>query len=162
MRHVVYSMAIEYVQPLLKALDLGHSRFTYGIERTPDDRLNWSPGGATKTPLQLAGKLAAFYGFFTLGLRGEARGRDLPEPPTSREEAITRLNSAFEVFRTTIEGLTEADLEQRRTPPWGESSVREMLWWLQGALMYHQGQLNYVQLAYGDEDPNMPTEWRKG
>ncbi len=155
-------MAIEYVQPLLRALHLGHSRFTYGLTRTPDDRLTWTPGGAAKTPLQLAGKMAAFYSFFTSALRGEQRRREIPEPPASREEAIARLDTAYQDFRAAIEGLTEADLEGRRTPPWGECSVRELVWWFHGALSYHQGQLNYVQLAYGDEDPNIPPEWRAG
>jgi hypothetical protein len=34
-----------------------------------------------------------------------------------------------------------------------------MLSYLGGVTGYWQGQLNYIQTAYGDMDPNMPPGW---
>jgi hypothetical protein len=157
-------MANPQVQNVLKGVAMGQSRFIYGLSRVPDDRLNWSPGGAAKTPLQLAGKTAAFIGFFTTLL--ETRQRPAveggwPPPPQSREEATAKLEEAFGGVRRAIAGLSEADLAQIVPTPMGEAPIREVIAWLGGVIAYHQGQLNYLQMAYGDEDPNMPPNWGK-
>lgn len=157
-------MANPQVQNVLKGVAMGESRFMYGLSRVPDDRLNWSPGGAAKTPLQLAGKTAAFIGFFTTLL--ETRQRPAveggwPPPPQSREEATATLEEAFGGVRRAIVGLSEADLAQIVPTPMGEAPIREVIAWLGGVIAYHQGQLNYLQMAYGDEDPNMPPNWGK-
>jgi hypothetical protein len=56
-------MALASLQPLLKGMAMGERRFLYGLEKTPDDRLKWSPGGEGKTPLDVAGRVAGFLGF---------------------------------------------------------------------------------------------------
>jgi hypothetical protein len=155
-------MAIATLQPLLKTVSMSRSRFLYGLDRTPDDRLNWSPGGEAKTPLQLAGKTAAFLGFISHVLQNRAmpenRGSQ-PPPPTGREEAKATLQSAFDQLAAAVESLKEGDLQQSVPMPWGETSIAEMLWSVNTVIGYHQGQLNYLQLAYGDTDPNIPPEW---
>ena len=51
---------------------MGRSRFLYGLERTPDDRLNWSPGGAARSPLQQADRAAQFLTFVSYWLKNRA------------------------------------------------------------------------------------------
>jgi len=41
------------LQPLENWITMSRSRFVYGLDRVPDDRLNWSPGGEARTPLAL-------------------------------------------------------------------------------------------------------------
>src|SRR5260370_14518029 len=67
------------LQPLLKSLGMAQSRFLYGLDRTPDDRLAWSPGGEGKTPLAVAGRVAGFLRFFTHMLQHHT----MPERPYS-------------------------------------------------------------------------------
>jgi hypothetical protein len=40
-----------------------------------------------------------------------------------------------------------------------EEANGDGIWWVNGMIVYHQGQLNYLQLAYGDENANIPPEW---
>src|ERR1051325_9684731 len=41
----------------------------------------------------------------------------------------------------------------------GEDTVEEILRVINGTIMYHQGQLHYIQRCYGDEDPYIPPNW---
>jgi hypothetical protein len=156
-------MAISQLQPLMKLVGMSRVRFLYGLDQVPDDRLKWSPGGAALAPLALAGKTAGFLGAVTHMVRNRAmpeRPGSPPAPPPGREEAKAAVDAAFGQLRAAIDALTEADLQQPVTMPWGETiSLAEMLWSVGSVIGYHQGQLNYLQLAYGDTDPNMPPDW---
>jgi hypothetical protein len=156
-------MALPQLQALSRFLTMSRSRYLYGLDQTPDERLNWSPGGAAQTPLQLAGKTAAFA--YTIAHLFEHRSfperpASPPPAPESREAAKAAVEAAFARLRDTVAGLTEADLAAEVPTPWRKMApIGEMLWWLPSVIGYLQGQLNYVQTAYGDTDPNMPPDW---
>jgi hypothetical protein len=155
-------MAIPQVQEVLKIISMGRNRFLYGLERVPDDRLNWSPGGAASTPLQLAGKTAVFLSFVSHVLQTRTPPNfdaPRPEPPNTREEANAVVNAAFTQLRKVVSEFTEGDLRQTAPAPWGDTPIGALLLWISGLILYHQGQLNYLQLTYGDEDPNIPPNW---
>jgi len=159
-------MALPLVKPLLKSVEMARSRFLYGLDRTRDDRLTWNPGEAALTPLELAGKTARFVAFLTHyfehGTMPE-RPASPPPAPQSREEAKAALDASFGRLLGVLEGLTEADLGKIVTLPWGETTaLNDVLWAVPSIIAYHQGQLNYLQLAYGDKDPNIPPEWGHG
>lgn len=158
-------MAHPQLTPVLKALAMGRSRFLYGLDRTPEDRLAWSPGGSAYTPLQLAARLALFLRASGEVIRtGAMPGRpsELPPPPASRAEAKEHLGAAFDQLSAVIAGLSEADFDRKVATPWGEPvPVRQMLGYLPGIVNYVQGQLNYLQLIYGDTDANIPPGWGK-
>jgi hypothetical protein len=159
-------MSIAALQPLVKSTKMAESRFLYGLDRTPDDRLGWSPGGEAKTPLDVAGRLAGFLGFFNHLLQNhtmpERPAGPLPSPG-SREEAKAAIEGAFERLRAILENMTETDLSRPLPTPWGTSiPALEMLGWINGVTGYWQGQLNYIQTIYGDVDPNTPPGWGQG
>jgi hypothetical protein len=150
------------VNHLRHAVGMLRTRLVYGLEKVPDERLDWSPGAAAHTPLQIAARTAAAAGFLAHILRGGdiSVRPEPPPPPQTRDEALQAVEGACRRLGDVLAGLTEADLERRITPPWGtEITVRQMLWWAPAALGYVQGQLNYLQLAYGDTDPNIPPGW---
>src|SRR5258707_812661 len=141
-------MPIATLQPLLKGVGMAENRFLYGLDRTADDRLSWSPGGEAKTPLAVAGRLAGFLEFFTYMLQHHTmpeRPTTLPPPPGSRNEAKAAVEAAFGQLRTILEGMTEADLATPLPTPWGTTiPAREMIGWINGVTSYWQGQLNYI------------------
>ena len=158
-------MAHERLESFHKTLAMGRNRFLYGLDVTPDDRLAWSPGGNAYTPLQLAGRLAGFLGFITHlvqeGAMPENRG-ELPPPPGSREEAKERLGAAFDRLAGVAENLSAEELARPVPTPWGEPiAAGGMLKGANQVVSYFQGQLNYLQLIYGDTNANIPPDWGK-
>src|SRR5205823_2227295 len=156
-------MALSQLEPLVQLIEMGRSRFLYGLDKTPDDCLSWSPGGKAHTPLELAGRLIRFLGFGTHFLRHRTmpdRSAEPPPPPKTRDEAKAALEEAFSQLQSAIEELREEDLQAPVPMPWGGTiPLVVTLWRTPGTIGYFQGQLNYTQLAYGDEDANIPPNW---
>lgn len=156
-------MPIPQTDLVLKNLGLFQRRFLYGLDQTPDERLSWSPGEAAKSPLHVAANLAQFLLFLadTLTHR-ELQLWDVGELPApgTREAAREAIDRGCEALRQAVEGLRPDDLAAKPSPPWGEDTLEEVLWLINGTILYHQGQLNYIQLCYGDKDPNIPPNWR--
>jgi hypothetical protein len=152
------------LEPMSRALEFARNRFTYGITRVPEDRLNWSVGGSANTPLTIAAKAARMAGF----LGAAIAARSMPErpgpgaqpaPPATAEEAVAAVNVAFTTLQDALAGLTEADLTVTLRAPWGqELTIPEWAAFSNQVIGYWQGQLNLTQLAYGDEEANIPPD----
>jgi hypothetical protein len=145
-------------------MEMARQRFQYGLSKVPDDRLNFSIGGKATTPLQIAGKVGMFMGFIAHGVRtGEAADRSrMPPMPETREAAIQAVDRGYAAFQDMLASIGETELRRERPAPWGTPMTGEQ--WLSFAAVvtgYFQGQLNLVQLAYGDDDPNIPPEWKQ-
>jgi len=158
-------MAIKQAEDFIAGMTMARDRFTHGLKCTPDDRLQWTPGGSAKSALDIAGRLAGFLGFISAGVATgalpEMAGRTPPPPPATRDAATAALEGAFGALIDAARGLSEADLAKSVPAPWGTPmTISQWLYLAQGVSGYFQGQLNYLQLCYGDEDPNMPPSWR--
>jgi DinB superfamily len=156
-------MAIPQLEAEAIAARMARERFVYGLSKVPDDRLNWSPAETAKTPLQIAGALAAgILSFFvpiiaTKTLPSMEGGRGAL--PTSREEVNAALTNAFDALNAAIDGTKAEDLSHPIPTPGMPGGTLTLAGWIGMALAvcsYFQGQLNYVQTAYGDLDPNLP------
>jgi len=155
-------MPLPQVHHALKYLAMSRSRFLYGIDCVPEERLDWSPGGEAPTPLQLAGKTARFLAFVTHVITHRAmpeRSGITPDPPTTREAAKMLVEERFGALRHTLLGVTGTDLAATVPVPWGEATIEYVIANIPAIVGYHQGQMNLIQLCYGDKDPNVPPNW---
>lgn len=155
-------MAHASMEPIIASVDLAGQRLVYGLSRTPDDRLDWSVGGSATTPIQILGRAAHMAEDIAYFLEKGTWNMDAEnqKPLQNREEVEAGVRSAIEKLKKALAGLTEEDLAGDAPAPWG-GSISMRLWptlALQG-MGYAQGQLNLIQLAYGDEDPNIPPDW---
>jgi hypothetical protein len=152
------------VKHVMKVAAMSRSRYLYGLDRVPEERLSWSPGGEANSPLKLAGRAVRFVDVFAHLLQHGAvpeSARATPPPvPQSREEAKRIVEEAYERLRGVLNSLSEADLEKPMPVPWGGTvPLSQMLFFFAVTLGYQQGQLNYAQMAYGDKDANIPPGW---
>lgn len=149
---------------VVKSLGSARERFVYGLEQTSDDQLAKSASETAKTPLQIAGSVAGFLGFFALMLKGEPlpdRSGGTPPAPESREAAIKAVDGAFRRLEQVIPELTDEDLVRELPVPWGGTlSIATLITFALGSSLYFQGQLNYAQTIYGDLDPHIPDAWK--
>jgi hypothetical protein len=157
-------MTDQVLAGLINTLEMGKARFLYGLDRVPDDKLSWSPGGAAKSPLHLALKTAGFLRFTAQICRGVMPERGgPPEGEPTREQARAAVEAAYGDLIAAARELKPEELGKLVPTPFGvEWPLSRLVWLAPIVVGYHQGQLNYAQMAYGDEDPNIPPGWIEG
>src|SRR5438477_10980016 len=113
-------MPIPQAHLVLKGLITGQRRFLYGLDKTPDDRLEWSPGEADKSPLQVTGSLSQFLTFIAHMLAH----REMPSragsspPPATRDAAREAIETAGAAVRRAVDELETGDLDRIFPVPW--------------------------------------------
>ncbi len=152
------------VNDLSRAAEKAVERFLYGLDQVPDDRLSWRPSDTCKSPLEIVARMSGHVRFVARCVAD----RSVPDrvgfyanPPTTRSEAHRAISEAVAELVAVFDSLTPSDLEAAMTAPWGETlPVHRYLPLCLNSLFYFQGQLNYVQMAYGDMGVNIPPHWR--
>jgi hypothetical protein len=157
-------MAIPQLQLTAKMLRMTRSRYLHGLSKVPDERLAWSPGGDAKSPLELVQMAALFLqaAAHIAKTRTPPNMAQFPPVPTSREEATSMLEVGFAALSTVLEEVTEADLQSELPAPWEGGGTITLELFLVSTMFvggYMQGQLNYLQTAYGDKAANIPAGW---
>src|SRR4051794_39441298 len=116
-------MANPLLKDLVTNLEMARDRFVYGLDKVPDDRLQWTAGGASRNALALAGRQAGFLGFVAQAIRGgampERPAGGFPPPPDNREVAKAAVQGAFGALIEAVRGLSDEDLKKELAAPWG-------------------------------------------
>jgi len=127
------------------------------LKYTPDDKLDWVPMGAAKTPRAIIVECAAGNKWMAAELRGEENAagvwRDTKAVDYPTRGALAEFVEASQAeVLAAIEALTEEQLDQKRKVFWGEETVRDLMWLGMIHTNYHVGQLNYIQTLWGDTE----------
>ncbi len=135
------------------------------FEKTPEDRVNWSPTVTSRTPVQLVVHSANSIGFIGAMLMGtpypaktmaeaDAEFLVLEKKITTREEALQLLKAKRDAYIAILGSLTSDQLESIVTAPFGLGSVPMSLAITFGAAHTrgHMYQLEYLQTIYGDRE----------
>lgn len=153
-------MALPEVQDCITMLEFARDRYIHGLSVTPEDKSLWTPGGKTRNVLIQASRTANLVGILEhlLGTgQFPQQGGPLAPEAATLEAAQKEVREAYTRFLAVLEKLTAEDLERVVPAPWGEQiTVRRWLYLANQALGYSQGQMNFLQLAYGDDNANMP------
>ncbi len=127
------------------------------LEFTPDDKLDWVPMGAAKTPRVIIAECGASYRWLAAELRGEPNAAEAwestkPEDFATREALADFVKGAEAEFLAAIGALTQEQLGQKRQVFWGEETLGNLMWLGMIHTNYHVGQLNYIQTLWGDTE----------
>lgn len=139
--------------------DLAESSNGYWQSRwkhIPDDKLNWSPGGKAKTPLQIAAHVAVSNELFALCLSGNPPVEGgFPElfawmgeqeaTLTTREMVEARAQNAISSLLKTLEHIPAEVVATNEDAKFYVGLVGRHI-------MDHAGQLDAYQLMWGDDD----------
>lgn len=150
-------MAIREVQRAKEHVGGIHRQLLHDLHAIPEEKRNWSPGGAATSAHQIVLSCAQLYREVAAALRGE-KAESMVEPPASSEElrtddVVAQADAALTEICGALDGLTEEEFSQARMMPWGlEMPVAEIVWFPSWNTGYHDGQLNYIQLLLGDTE----------
>ena len=127
----------------------------------PEEKLDWSPGGAARSALAQMREIAQTGDRFLPLIVGDARGFEghaakeeaAPSGTEGLEDLIAAARSGVARLCQAIMGIPEADLEKEITLPFGGGMVMTLadaLGLPAWNMTYHLGQINQIGLMLGD------------
>lgn len=136
-----------------------HRLLTNDLKAIPEDKQNVSPGGSARTPLNIVAECALVNGRIADYLStGAPVARLTPEERATRlsafdteQKALAFLDGETQRLLEAIDALDEDGLGVISNEPLGRPSTRFAVAELPAAhMMYHDGQLGYIQTLHGD------------
>jgi hypothetical protein len=129
------------------------------VQSTPPDKWEWVPMGKARTILSMMQEVAGFprwiKGCITEGKMPEsdsAKWDAFKQTVATMDQAIAVARKETDDFGGYIMGLSDDDINKTVELPWGTTRVGEILSYHEWNNTYHLGQVNYIQLLYGDEE----------
>ena len=111
-----------------------------------------------RTVLALIIEMTGFNLSISRMLKGETltyADMQAPSPNAELAEARVNLSASFETVCETIATINEDDWMTQVTTPWGAQMTKaHAALWVSNHTMYHDGQINLIQVANGDTEVN--------
>lgn len=134
--------------------------FFQSARKMPADKLSWKPLDTGRSALEQAQELATSPHFFLMHINPNHK------PPFANFEDFTKESSTWDLdtcekkcreITSTINDfvatMTPEQMGQMHSMPWGmEHSGGEIAGFHHWNLVYHLGQINFIQTLYGDND----------
>lgn len=132
--------------------------YSKDLEHVPDTTITNSPGGAARSVGNFTAEVVGLCLMTVKALQGE----QLQFPPeevqaefaakfTTREFCQEQVQKAANALADALEAATDEQLETQITAPWGQPlSAFGFATIASNHILYHDGQLNYIQALNGD------------
>lgn len=139
-------------------LEMGRDLLLKDIAAMPDSMLSASPGGKARTGFDLIFELAVVNSMVAGTIRGDSSELTPPDgwitAPAdfcTKGQAVEALSGSVDELLQALDGLPDAGLSADVDSPLGKMPVGRVLGIMAGHMMYHSGQLNYIQTLNGDD-----------
>lgn len=152
--------ALDPKQHLIGFTQLMHDRLANDLKALDDAKSVLCPGGAGRTPVHIVAECALVNRFVATWLttgetnRGTSEEREaLMASHDTKEKALALLEEETQKLLAVLESLDPETLGDELEKPLGRSLSRFAVAELPAAhMMYHDGQLNYIQTLHDDTD----------
>ena len=126
------------------------------VKATPEDKMEWAPAPDARTARALLEEIVMTTGFSTGLIVTGAMGPMDDAPADSPKKTLAQLEAehraaSIELLKT-IKEFPDARLQETVDLPWGTMTMLQIIWYPYWNLMYHWGQIAYIQTMYGDKD----------
>jgi len=143
---------------ILGGLTQAKDMFLKDIGYIPADKLDVSPMAQAKTPKAMTVECAALFRGLTSVVGGADFKRPTPEDRAAylakfktTDEAKAEFAAAADGLLAAVAAMDVAAMDREVTAPWGaQVPLGTMLFLAINHTSYHDGQLNYIQMLYGD------------
>jgi hypothetical protein len=151
--------ALEPKEHLKGFMQRMHHLLVNDLNALPDDKINVCPGGCARSALHIVAECATLNGRIAAYLQTGEIKRLPPEEREAhlnsfdtREKALAYLEQETQKLLDVIETLDVATLGDISNEPLGRPMSRFAVAELPAVhMMYHDGQLNYLQALHGDD-----------
>jgi hypothetical protein len=141
------------------AIENAADSLAFWIDKTADDKASWKPAmeGSTHTrsALELGSECVGVNRSMAAMFRGDTPKGDSQEYK-DKAECIKELVASGRELGDAVRGMKAEDVDRTFQTPFGPLPGRMLLQIALGNLQYHGGQVNLIQLLYGDSKFYIP------
>jgi len=139
-------------------IEMGRGLLMKDIAAMPNEVLSHCPGGKARCGFDLVYEMAMVHRLVADTLRGEAK--DVPPPQgwikapaefNDKEMAAKEFSASVDEMLMAFADVNDDQLGAELPTPLGPMSIQRLMTIMGGHLMYHSGQLNYIQTLHGDD-----------
>jgi len=128
------------------------------LDRIPEDKRNWSPGGSARTALDVFAECALLNGSTAESIRARALGAEaMARYPAEKDAAVAQgeahlRNLLARNTQVVIEAILETPDDALDTPvanPWQSMTLTDFVGYPYWNMTYHMAQINYLASILG-------------
>jgi len=145
---------MDYAESLDILLHSGADALWRTVRAMPADKLDWKPAETSRTARELVEEIVMTTGF-SAGFISTQKMPDMEggdKSPKSVEEMEQEHRAGLEDAIAAIKAFPADKLKEEVELPWGKQSWLEVIGYLYWNMMYHYGQIAYIQTMYGDKE----------
>ena len=142
-----------------KALKRAFDIFRYDLEALPEDAINKSFGGKTRTVADIVFEVNLVNDHVGMVIRGEVPFKwpeggwiKAPAEFNSKEAVLDAFNKSAEKLTKTANSYSQSQMEEPIQTEDGQTTRGERCRFMTLHLWYHSGQLNFIQTMLGDDE----------
>lgn len=146
---------MNYVDALEAWMDNGTNDLWRNVKAMPEDKLTWKAAETSRTARELIEELVYVmpYNITVAKTLQEPKGEmDTSLGDKSLAELEKQHRAYIKEFIAAVREFPEEKLHEKMTLPWGEMFYLDILSYPYWNLMYHIGQIAYIQTLYGDKE----------
>ena len=144
---------------LRAAIERTHKNLVNDLNATPDAKLNSGSGGVSRPAIEIVVECGSVNGMVTGALTGVAPAPSDPEQRKAfvaslqtKESVLTYLEQQTQQLLAAVDGVDENKLGDMVETPLGPMTLFGLVELSAMHMMYHDGQLNYIQAMHGDSE----------
>jgi hypothetical protein len=147
-------MFMNYADALEELYRSGMDTFWRNAKAMPEEKLEWQPTPDNRTARALIEEVVMTTGFSAKLISTMQVPTD--EPSKDGEKSLADLEAehraAAEEYLKAVKEFPEDKLHDTIDLPWGKMTFLEVINYPYWNIMYHYGQLGYIQMMYGDKE----------
>ena len=124
------------------------------VKAMPTEKLTWKPSETSRTAQELLAEIVMTTGYTAKLVKVQKDpGMGETEQAVQTVEELEKAHRAnVELFLQAVKGLPEEKFLEKIELPWGSMTFLSAISYAYWNLMYHLGQINYIQTMYGDQE----------
>jgi hypothetical protein len=132
----------------------------HSIETTDPAKLDWVPGVCDASKCRTAVDQAAECVRVNESFAAKLSAREpAKSTPVDASNAAVRVRESANLLAAAVRDMTPEELDRMHEMPWGPMAGAALLEIALNNMNYHAGQINQIQLMYGDTDFRIPPDY---
>ena len=146
---------MDYVTSLELMMKDGVDSLWRTVRAMPDDKLDWRPEETARTTRELLEEIVTTLPW-NMDFVKTQKAPEWHDSSTDKKMTLEELEKTHRdyvtKFMAVVKEFPEKDLQKSNELPWGKMTFFDVIMYPYWNMIYHWGQISYLQTMYGDKE----------